>query len=221
MIVLTGEGPTRSARAATSACAATPATSHDDAAGRGGRRALPRHRPARADPPAAQAGRGDGRRLRDRRRPRAAPRLRPDDRRRQRALRPGRAEGRLLRRRLRRGPAREPRRPEEGQGDLVPVPPVRRRSRRCEMGLVNTVVPLERLEAGDRRMVPRDARALAVRAAPAEGELQRRRGRPERASSSSRTTPTCCSTATRRPRRAATPTARSASPTSRAFPRRA
>ena len=55
------------------------------------RRALPRHRPARADPPAAQAGRGDGRRLRDRRRPRAAPRLRPDDRRRQRALRPDRA----------------------------------------------------------------------------------------------------------------------------------
>ena len=36
--------------------------------------------------------------------------------------------------------------PEEGQGDLVPVPPVLRRRRRCEMGLVNTVVPLERLE---------------------------------------------------------------------------
>src|ERR1700742_2732220 len=36
------------------------------------------------------------------------------------------------------------------------------------------------------------------------------------ASSNSRTTPTCCSTVTRRPRRVATPTARSASPTSRA-----
>ena len=36
--------------------------------------------------------------------------------------------------------------PEEGQGDLVPVPPVRRRARRSSMGLVNTVVPLEELE---------------------------------------------------------------------------
>ena len=41
---------------------------------------------------AAQAGHRDGRRLRDRRRPRAAPRLRPDHRRRQRALRPDRAQ---------------------------------------------------------------------------------------------------------------------------------
>ncbi len=65
-------------------------------------RALPRHRPAGADAPAAEADRRDGRRLRDRRRPRAARRLRPHDRRRQRALRPDRPEGRLLRRRLRR-----------------------------------------------------------------------------------------------------------------------
>ena len=36
-----------------------------------------------------------------------------------------------------------------------------------DMGLVNTVVPLERLEDGDRAVVPRDARALAVRAAAA------------------------------------------------------
>ncbi len=79
-----------------------------------------------------------------------------------------------------------------------------------EMGLVNTVVPLERLEEETVAVVPRDARALAVRAAPAEGELQRRRGRPRRASSSSRTTPTCSSTAPRRRRRAATPTSRSA-----------
>ena len=54
------------------------------------------------------------------------------------------------------------------------------REEALEMGLVNTVVPLERLEAGDGRVVPGDARALAVRAAPAEGELQRRRGRPVR-----------------------------------------
>ena len=42
------------------------------------------------------------------------------------------------------------------------------------MGLVNTVVPLDRPRGGDGRLVPRDARALALRAAPAEGELQRR-----------------------------------------------
>ena len=74
-------------------------------AGRRRRRALPRDRPARPDPPAAEAGGRDGRGLRDRRRPRPAPRLRPHDRRRQRALRPDRPEGRLLRRRLRRSAA--------------------------------------------------------------------------------------------------------------------
>ena len=37
-------------------------------------------------------------------------------------------------------------RPEEGQGDLVPVPPIRR-ARGAQMGLVNAVVPLEQLEA--------------------------------------------------------------------------
>ena len=68
----------------------------------------------------------------------------------------------------------------------------------------------------DRAVVPGDARALALRPAAAEGELQRRRGRPGRASSSWRTTPTCCSTGARRPRRGARPTSRSASPTSRA-----
>ena len=94
--------------------------------GPSGGRALPRHRPAHPDPPHAEAGRGDGRRLRDRRRPRPARRLRSDDRRRQRPLRPDRAEGRLVRRRLRRQRALPPRRAEEGQGDLVPLPPVRR-----------------------------------------------------------------------------------------------
>ncbi len=73
-----------------------------------------------------EAGDRDGRRLRDRRRPRAAHDLRPDDRRRQRALRPDRPEGRQLRRRLRRVVHGAHRRPEEGARDLVPVPAVRR-----------------------------------------------------------------------------------------------
>ena len=37
-----------------------------------------------------------------------------------------------------------------------------------------------RARGGDRQVVPRDAGAVAVRAAAAEGELQRRRGRPGR-----------------------------------------
>ena len=66
--------------------------------------------------------------LRHRRWPRAPPRLRPHDRRRQRPLRPDRAEGRQLRRRLRFGPAGAHDRREAGQGDLVPLPAVRRRA---------------------------------------------------------------------------------------------
>ena len=45
------------------------------------------------------------------------------------------------------------------------------------MGLVNTVVPLARARGRDGLVVPRDARALPLRAAAAEGELPRRRGR--------------------------------------------
>ena len=142
VIVLTGEGPD-------AFCSGGDQRVRGDTGyvdGRRERRALPRHRPARADPPPAQAGRGDGRGLRDRRRPRAAPRLRPHDRRRQRALRPDRAARRLLRRRLRRrrcwrglvGPKKAKEiwflcRQYDAQQAL-------------EMGLVNTVVPLERLE---------------------------------------------------------------------------
>ena len=73
-------------------------------------------------------------------------RVRPHDRRRQRPLRPGRAAGGLVRRRLRRGPAGEPRRAQAREGDLVPVPPVLGAQQALEMGLVNAVVPLERLE---------------------------------------------------------------------------
>ncbi len=45
-----------------------------------------------------------------------------------------------------------------------------------EMGLVNTVVPLEELEEETVGLVPRDAAALAIRVEVAEGELQRGRG---------------------------------------------
>ena len=112
----------------------------------------------------------------DRRRARPAPRLRPHDRRRQRALRPGRAARRLVRRRLRRRPAARPRRAQEGQGDLVPVPPVRRAAG-ARHGAGQHRRAARPARGGDRRLVPRDARALPLRAAADQGELQRRRGR--------------------------------------------
>ena len=122
MIILTGEGPL-------AFCSGGDQRVRGDTGyvpeGAGGR-ALPRHRPARADAPPAQAGRRDGGRLRDRRRAHPAPRLRPHDRRRQRALRADRPARGLVRRRLRRLAAGQHGRPEEGEGDLVPVPPVRR-----------------------------------------------------------------------------------------------
>ena len=59
--------------------------------------------------------------------PHPAPRLRPDDRRRQRPLRPDRPPGRQLRRRLRGGAPGAQRRRQAGEGDLVPVPPLRGR----------------------------------------------------------------------------------------------
>ena len=96
---------------------------------RQGHRPPQRARPPGADPAAAEAGDRDGRRVRDRRRSRAARRVRPHDRRRQRALRPDRPEGRLVRRRLRIGIARAHRRAEEGARDLVPVRAVRRAGR--------------------------------------------------------------------------------------------
>ena len=59
-------------------------------------------------------------------------------------------------------------------------------ARALEMGLVNAVVPLDRLEAGDGHLVPGDAAVLAHRAADAEGRVQRRRGRPRRCSAARR-----------------------------------
>ena len=86
------------------------------------------------------------------------------------------------------------------------------------MGLVNTVVPLEQLEEETVRLVPRDAEALAVRAADAEGELQRGRGRPRGpAAAGARRQPALLHDRGGR-RRAATPTVRSARPTSRSSP---
>ena len=144
----------RSARAATRRSAATTATSPTGAS----RRPPRRHRPAGADPAAAEAGGGDGRRLRGRRRPHPPPLLRPDDRRRQRPLRADRAAGRQLRRRLRRLPAARPRRDQEGEGDLAPVPPVRRRGGARD-GPGQRGRPARRARARDGRLVPRDARA--------------------------------------------------------------
>ena len=60
------------------------------------------------------------------------------------------------------------------------------------MGLVNAVVPLDRAGGRDGRVVPRDARALPLRAAAREVELQRSTRTATPASSSLRTTRTCC-----------------------------
>ena len=97
------------------------------------RRRLPRHGrhrppqrpgPAAPDPLPADPGHRARQRLRHRRRPRAPHRVRHVDRVRQRDLRPGRPEGRQLRRRVRGGAAGAAGGRQEGQGDLVPVPPV-------------------------------------------------------------------------------------------------
>ena len=111
-----------------------------------GHRAPERARPADPDAPLPEAGRGDDRGLRDRRRPRPARLLRPLDRRRQRALRPDRparrapstaASARAC------SPARSarsaPRRSGSCAGSTTPRPAL-------DWGLVNAVVPLERLE---------------------------------------------------------------------------
>ena len=113
-----------------------------------------------------------------------------------------------------------PRRPEEGEGDLVPVPPVRRAAGARD-GAREHRRAARPARGGDGAVVPRDARALPLRAAAGQGELPRRTRTAGPASSSSRTTPTSCSTPARRRRRGATPTRRSAPPTSPRSPRRA
>ncbi len=143
--------------------------------GRSGHRAPERARSADPDPAHAEARRRDGGRLRDRRRPCPARLLRPHDRGRQRAVRPDGTPGRVVRRRIRDQPACAADRREAREGDLVPLPAVRR-PHGARVG------PGERGRAArgaggdDGRVVPRDARALAARAATAEGG--RERGRP-------------------------------------------
>ena len=182
---------------------------------RRGGRALPRHRPPRADPPAAEAGRGDGRRLRGRRRARAARRLRPHDRRRQRALRADRPESRLVGRRLRRPRVLR---------DLVGTKKAKEIWLLCrqydaqqalEMGLVNAVVPLERLEeetvAWCREMLALSPFALRL----VKSSFNAAGGRLRRHPAARARHRTSCSTAARRRRRAGPPSSRSARPTSR------
>ena len=124
--------------------------------------------------------------------------LRPDDRGRQRPLRPDRPARGLVRRRLRRVAAARPRRDQARQGGLVALPPVRRRSRRCDMGLVNAVVPLDRLEEETvhwcREMLALSPFALRLLKASFHAP---RTATP--ASSSSPTTPTSSSTPATRP----------------------
>ena len=64
-----------------------------------------------------------------------------------------------------------------------------------EMGLVNTVVPLDRARGGDGRLVPGDARPLPLRPAPGQGRASTPTRTATPGSSSSPTTPTCSSTA--------------------------
>ena len=129
------------------------------------------HRVIREVPEAGDRGR---QRARDRRRPRAARDLRPLDRRRARALRPGRAARGLLRRRLRHRLSRARRGGEARAGDLVPVPPVRRRGGRA-------------LGARQQRRARRGAARARCAATPIRSSRSRR---PRCASSSSPSTPT-------------------------------
>ena len=94
------------------------------------------HRPrrrvaAQRDSQHSEAGHRHGERLRDRRRPRAARALRPVDRGRHGDLRSDRAARRQRRPGLRHGLPGAHRRREEGARDLVPLPAVHARTRRC------------------------------------------------------------------------------------------
>ena len=107
------------------------------------------------DPIAADPGHRLRERLRHRRRPGPPGRVRPGDRRRQRHLRAGRPSGRQLRRRIRDrspGPAGGG---SQGEGDLVPVPPLRRR-RRAGDGPGQPCRPPDRARSRRRRLGDRD-----------------------------------------------------------------
>ena len=119
----------------------------------------------------------------------------------------------LLRRRLRRRAAGQDGRAAQGEGDLVPVPPVRRAAGARD-GARQHRRAARAARGGDRRLVPRDARPLPLLAAAAEGVTSTppRTGWP--GSSSSPTTRTSSSTPPRRPPRAARRSRPSGSPTS-------
>jgi naphthoate synthase len=112
---------------------------------RGRRAPAQRPRSSETHPLDAQGGDRAGGRLRHRRRPCAARGLRSEPRGRQRDLRPGGTADGEFRWGIRIELPRPRRRPEEGAGDLVPLPPVQR-SRGLQMGLVNAVVPVAQLE---------------------------------------------------------------------------
>ena len=158
-----------------------------------GRRPARRGRPPRPDPAPAEARGRDGRRLRRRRRAHPAPGLRHDDRRRERRVRPNRPAGRQLRRRLRREPARPQRRRQEGQGVLVPLPPLRRGGGAGD-GARQRRRSARRARARDGRLVPRDG----APSPPWPCACSRRASTPTRTgspgSSSSPTTRRCSST---------------------------
>ncbi len=100
----------------------------------------------------------------------SARRLRPHHRGRQRSLRADRPKGRQLRRRIRIERAVPPGRAEEGEGDLVPLPAVRRAAG-ARHGPRQHGRPPRGSRGRDRAMVHRDAASVAVRAAVAQGEL--------------------------------------------------
>ena len=159
--------------------------------------------------------------LRGRRRPRPAPRLRPDDRRRQRALRPDRPAGRD-----RSTAASAPALlanlvgHQEGQGDLVPLPPVRRASRRWRWGSSTPSCRSTRLEeetvAWCDEMLALSPFALRLLKASFHAAEDGLAGHP--AARPRRQPPLL--RAPRRRARGARPTRPSARPTSRSSPRR-
>ena len=108
------------------------------------------------DPRRAEAGHRGRERLRDRRRPRAARAVRPDDRGRHARSRPDRAARRLLRRRLRHRPTWPASSARSGRARSGSCAASTTRSRRCDWGLVNKVVPAAELRAEVRALGRRD-----------------------------------------------------------------
>ena len=174
VIVLTGEGPTRSARAATSASAATTATSATTASA-GSTCSTSRSRSAACRSRWSRWSRAT--------RSAAATcctscATSPSPPTTRASARPARGSARSTA-----GTARAARalgRAEEGARDLVPLPRSTTRRQALDMGLVNTVVPARGARGGDGRVVPRDAAAQPARAAHDQGVVQRGRRRPRR-----------------------------------------